>query len=338
MAFRKFDSSLPAESSRSIAVPSFSVRGGRRRAICIGIDKYRSAPLSCCVKDARRWAEWFAKQGFEIRTLLDEQATRGAILGAINELIQGGVRGDVIAIQYSGHGTQLPDESGDDLGQDEALVPVDHLQAGYVIDDDLSALCDRIPDGVNVTFFMDCCHSGTNTRLFIGSAGDAASRDRGTARFLPPSSEMLEAHRRSRQSSRGLARSSAYDHKPEILFAGCEANQLSYESNGTGHFTDAALATLAGGLGTTNGEFLAAVRRGIRNAHLQNPELWSDERFHQAPLLGPHASAPEPQPATSLPGSPGSGVGSAAGNQEGELSSLIAQMEEILDRLRNLTP
>ena len=76
----------------------------------------------------------------------------------------------------------------DDDSLDEAVVPYDHRIAGYLIDDDLADIVDGIPDGVNVTFFMDLCHSGSATRFAVGPL-DVHSND-AKVRYLAADEEM----------------------------------------------------------------------------------------------------------------------------------------------------
>lgn len=64
---------------------------------------------------------------------------------------------------YSGHGGQAKDEDGDeDDGHDETIYPVDHEEAGVIVDDEMHAiLVHPLPAGCRLTAIMDCCHSGS---------------------------------------------------------------------------------------------------------------------------------------------------------------------------------
>ena len=91
---------------------------------------------------------------------------RSAIIERWRDLIATSAPGDVLALQFAGHGTQLPDLNGDEEdNSDEAICPYDFADGAFLIDDDIRELFSKIPDGVNVTCFFDCCHSGTATRL-----------------------------------------------------------------------------------------------------------------------------------------------------------------------------
>ena len=144
---------LPAASLRSVGMT------GKRRALCIGIDRYPTAPLGGCANDARQWRETLLNLGFEDpRLLLDGEATRSGILGNLTELIRSSRPGDVLVFQYSGHGTQLRDLNGDETdgdspGLDEALCPIDFADGRFLIDDDLATVFDQAPAGVSMTVF-----------------------------------------------------------------------------------------------------------------------------------------------------------------------------------------
>merc|ERR1711920_671227 len=99
--------------------------------------------------------------------MYDEQCTRENVLAAIEEV--GGRCGedDYFVLYYSGHGTQVEDEDGDeDEGQDEALCLVDEQgqisQGTLLVDDDFcEALTDAVDPSARIVVLTDCCHSGT---------------------------------------------------------------------------------------------------------------------------------------------------------------------------------
>lgn len=80
---------------------------------------------------------------------------------------------DLVLVYYSGHGTTLPDDNGDEAdGYDEALVPYDlndpqNLDSAdkYIRDDELKDWLNNINAGAVITLF-DACHSGGMYRNF----------------------------------------------------------------------------------------------------------------------------------------------------------------------------
>lgn len=294
---------------------------GNRRALCIGINEYPHPKdrLGGCVNDANSWASWFTTQGFCVELLLDGAATRQGMLNSIRNMIQDANAGDVIAIQYSGHGTQMPDQNGDeDDGQDEALVPYDHRTNGYIIDDDLGEICDKIPSGVNVNFFMDSCHSGSNTRMLFGRSTVAANE---RERFLRPDAEMLNAHRRSVSGvgSRSFqSRQSGL--QQEILFSACQPHETAKERNGQGDFTRFALQVLKSQTGLTNARFVSEIHR-VGTFNNQAPQLWARGSLHDLPLLSSRERS----------------LDSAAGDGNESLTQILKEtLLEIEDRLSSL--
>ncbi len=212
-----------------------------QRALCVGVDKYPTSPLLGCVADARLWQTTFDALGFQTEVLLDEDATREAILARLGRLVAESRPGDVVAFQFSGHGTQVPDPSADETDrQDEAMCPVDFATGRLLVDDDVCAVMATIPEGVNVTMFIDCCHSGTINRFSVRPPVPAGTDDR--ARFMPATDALIEVHRAFRASHPGTP--AARPRMREVLFAACQPWELAWESQGQGDFTRKAVRRL----------------------------------------------------------------------------------------------
>ena len=134
-------------------------------------------------------------------TLTDKRATHAEIVKALRDLVSKSQHGDVLVFHYSGHGTQVRDTDGDEEdGTDEALVPVDFQDGAFLIDDDLRDIFNNLAPGVNLTCFIDCCHSGSITRMLGRNADDAG--DTSHARFLKHTElweDWMRAHERFRE-------------------------------------------------------------------------------------------------------------------------------------------
>ena len=115
----------------------------RFRSLFIGIDKYRSpliSNLSCSVRDAQALYGLFADTfGEGDSTLLtNDQATRGAILVALQQLQQSDLS-DLVVIGFSGHGSDchhLVSADADPLHLDTTAIHLsgytrNYLQAYY---------------------------------------------------------------------------------------------------------------------------------------------------------------------------------------------------------------
>jgi hypothetical protein len=299
--------------------------GGRRRALCIGIDRYATAPLAGCVADARTWAGALQGLGFESpATLFDEQATRTNILEALTQLVRASSAGDVVVFQFAGHGTLLPDVDGDETvgpaaGFDQAICPADFASGAFLIDDDVAAVFRAIPDGVNLTCFIDCCHSGTVTRFAVGRAGAAGAGDR-RARYIKADDAMKAAHRRFRAmlGTRRAVTSGGPEQMREVLFSACLPSEVAFESSGQGDFTRRAMQVLAGGIGAlTNEDFHRRVTEAFGPTPQQHPDLDCAPVVRTRGLLQPLvAAAAAPTRALGVAG---------AGNGHASPNALIAQ-------------
>jgi hypothetical protein len=274
--------------------------GGRRRALCVGIDRYPTMPLAGCVADARAWARSLEALGFETVLLLDDAATRSRILDDLRALVAAGRPEDVLTFQYAGHGTELPDLDGDEVSgtngpKDEALCPYDIAEGAFVIDDDLAEVFASLPDGVNLTCFIDCCHSGTITRVMVGPAGAGDGRDR-RARFLPATPEMEATHRlfRQRMGSTRAAPKRTAEAMRQVVFSACRDYEVAFETSGHGDFTVAATRVLAGGIaGMTHEAFQERVNAVFGEGTRQHPELDCAPVTRTRALLMPLARGPE---------------------------------------------
>lgn len=150
----------------------------RKRALCIGCNYPKgSHPLNGCVNDCAENVQLCVRKlgvpANDIMVLADcpcpgvkgaHLPTKENILHSIERLVTGAKAGDMLYFSFSGHGTQVPDRSGEEAdGLDEAIVPGDFAEIGRVItDDELAAyLVAPLTEGVLLTCIFDCCHSGT---------------------------------------------------------------------------------------------------------------------------------------------------------------------------------
>jgi len=172
--------------------PSFS-HTATKKALLVGINRYENLPFYSNL--LRRWVTnlkgslndvnsmkglLISRYGFrveDIKVLIDNEATRNSILNDFESwLINGTKEGDLAFFYFSGHGTQIPDQNGDEEdGMDEALCPYDLVPVGAgnvaearaILDDEIGVLLRRLK-GRAVVVFVDACNSGSMTRS-IGS-------------------------------------------------------------------------------------------------------------------------------------------------------------------------
>ncbi len=290
---------------------------GRRRALCVGINTYPTAPLSGCVADAHEWANALKQLGFDVSLLLDEQATHDTILHALSDLVQSSVEGDVLVFQYSGHGSNMPNVDGDDEidARDETLCPHDFATGAFIIDDDVADIFASLRDGVNLTSFMDCCFSQTNTRIGIGPTPSAARGSDSRPRLVLPTPELEQAHAqfRRRYGKRSLVgrRGRGPTLMKQVSFSACLDSELAWETAGHGDFTQIAVPLLRDAEnGITNEEFARRVVAGFGPNPRQHPELDAAPSARTNLLLQPQPRAGSLS-ATFNAGRPGNGTASS---------------------------
>ena len=101
----------------------------------------------------------------DITTCTDLDADKGAIERGLADLVDGAQAGDVLYFHFSGHGSNVPDNNGDEAdNRDEIFCPTDLNWQDPLLDDSFRTVLDQVPEGVNLTMVTDCCHSGTITR------------------------------------------------------------------------------------------------------------------------------------------------------------------------------
>ena len=120
------------------------------------------------------------RQGFVIKTLLDQEATHANIIKELKRLKTISPEGAIIYIHFSCHGQPFENKEIDEVGEDgwdESLVPVDakkiYEKGGYegenhLIDDELSVYTQEIRKkiGENGILYVvvDACHAGSMLR------------------------------------------------------------------------------------------------------------------------------------------------------------------------------
>jgi hypothetical protein len=263
-----------------------------KRAFLVGINRYliAGADLRGCVNDVKDLSaaliEFHGFKKGDIRVLTDHSATKKAMQAGIKALIRDSKKGDVALVHYSGHGSHVPDDNGDESdGRDEILCPADLDWDDPLRDDWLRHALDGVKAGVNLTVIMDCCHSGTNTREVLPP--DAPVKQR----YLP-SPETLKAVESGRSAPRKVttelrasprtarkARDIVKAEIPEVLITGCRDTQTSADAFINGRFNGALTFAL-----------VEAIRKGrgrltYRQLHDRAAAVLKTRKFEQVPQL-----------------------------------------------------
>lgn len=210
----------------------------RKRALLIGIDDYPKLGnrhrLDACRRDVELM-DHLLKHQFEFtktEMLLDERATRGGILSALQGLLDELRPSDLLTVYYSGHGSQSPKNEATSEGFEETLVPYDSGRGSYpnrdISDQELRswlAVATRLAHHVSLIF--DCCHSGSIVRT--SSSAKVRQIPSGTRPCAEPLHAWKVPNLAIDDAQQGTW-SEGY-----TLVAACHANQLAYELTPEGH-------------------------------------------------------------------------------------------------------
>ncbi len=157
-------------------------------AVLVGIDEYAPASgvssLQGCVQDINAIQEYLedripAAQLHLFPPLLNERATRSAVIGAFREhLCQAGSE-DTVLFYYAGHGSQ------EDIPEDFWVIEPDRLNETLVCydsradkgvdlaDKELAMLIGEVSQkNPHIVLILDCCHSGSGTRNSLQKMGE----------------------------------------------------------------------------------------------------------------------------------------------------------------------
>jgi TPR repeat protein/uncharacterized caspase-like protein len=167
---------------------------GNYYALVIGIDKY-SAPmpmLKTAASDAKAVASTLAERyGFNVISLLDQDATRAHILNALNQYRFSLNESDNLIIYFAGHGYSDKD------AERAYWLPIDAesvMSANRISADDLTSVV-RTLRARHVLIVSDSCYSGALTR-----DPDMPTRSDGQPAFL---NRMLKGRSRTLMASGG---------------------------------------------------------------------------------------------------------------------------------------
>lgn len=169
---------------------------GIRRALVIGV-RYKGKPweLPGTHNDCYNMMKYLKVfHGFEDKdftVLMDDDKhvapTRVNMMKAFRRFAFECKPGDAAYFHFAGHGGSVPDESGDETdGLDETLYPVDYLEKGEILDDEIfEEFLLRFSKGVTLNAVVDSCHSGSvfDLPFELFGEGKGANSDFSAVRF-----------------------------------------------------------------------------------------------------------------------------------------------------------
>jgi len=207
-----------------------------KHALLIGTNYTgQSVQLNGCIDDINNIKNYLiSKCGYltsNIITLLNSDASDNNIMNAVCNLTNGVTNGDTLFFYYSGHGTSIGNlHSCFKNEQDDAIIPNDYTSTGFITDDWLyNNLTSKVPSGVTLWAFTDCCHSGTMLDLKYNWTYNATynGKSQVTKNLVYNSSEW------NNNFNVNIINSNETNGHV-FLFSGCQDNQTSadtYENN-----------------------------------------------------------------------------------------------------------
>ncbi len=215
-----------------------------RYMLCVGINNYSGDPklstfktwddreiknLHGCLNDVDTISKLFQKyyqfDKANIVKLLDQQASRNAIMDSLKSMAARCRKGDYFVFFYSGHGSTGFENNNQTTakGYRNTIVPANAKDKNvYDIDNvEFNALfLNFIKKGVKLTVITDCCHSGTNTR---GATLFEADSSREVESAPPHTNTVIENIHTIRLDSLGA-----------LTIGACQDNQESKETTVSG--------------------------------------------------------------------------------------------------------
>lgn len=272
-----------------------------KRALIVGINYAGTgSALKGCLNDAANMQSFLAGRGFsEIKSVLEKEATTAGIIAGLNWLIADTKPGDVILFHYSGHGSQLVSSVEPD-GYEEIICPIDLNWIDKVITDDtLRQIFDKVPNGVNTTLILDCCHSGTmlDQTGTLGSTRtvEASAPTKGSRYLKPPAKikkQLDGCTLVNWETSRDV-------NATALLIAGCHASQTAADAFIDGIYQGAATASLLKATAVDSAISYRSLVTNMQSYMVENkfkqiPQLDGSESLYDQKFLQPFSFAIPP--------------------------------------------
>lgn len=254
-----------------------------KKALCVGINYANTEnELRGCLHDADDWSNLLSTHGFGVKQLKEKDATKQNIVNELKTLVSHLVIGDIGVFSYSGHGTWLPDRTGDEPdGRDEALCPIDMGEDGHnlILDDELTGIFARLARGATLVILADCCHSGTVYRMAVNPEVKTAYRK---PKLIPPT-HFITGTDLMLKVDRAFGQPKVRSNAPlpgVVHFSGCKDSETSCDAeiNGRACGAFSYFATRAFGRGASLGSTYAEVHAAVR----KNLPSWD---FQQTPQI-----------------------------------------------------
>jgi pimeloyl-ACP methyl ester carboxylesterase len=218
-------------------------------ALLVGINEYPgSVPqLEGCVNDIDAIEEFLNeridRQNYQphIVKLLDEKATRQAVIDNFEQHLGKAGSNDVALFYYSGHGSQEPAPPEfwhlEPDRMDETLVCWDSRQVGGwdLADKELGYLIAKVArKNPHIVVVLDCCHSGSGTKDVVQSKVRHAPADRRSRKVEDFIFAMRDLEAITSEPIEGLTSGWNLPRGRHILLSACQDREVASEYSGEG--------------------------------------------------------------------------------------------------------
>ena len=268
---------------------SVAVSAQTRRAIVVGIGEQEDMAWGKINgdKDVPFVEEMLKNAGFKtgnVKKLVNQQATKAAIVDAFKLLASQSERGDIVYIHFSGHGQQMKDVHNDEKdGLDECWIPYDAYRnpcekdggEKHLTDDEvnyyLNAIRDKIGDAGKMLVVIDACHSGDATR------GDEDEVVRGVDDIFEAIKSFIWGS--STDKGKTEVNPNAQVNKERwITISACKSDQVNIEMKNpaVGKLTYAIYKKVKESIGNDNDDFFRRIRMFVNSntgSRLQYPVM-----------------------------------------------------------------
>lgn len=253
-----------------------------KKALLVGINNYPNQPLRGCVNDVVDMSAFLVKHcGFEmdnIRLLVDERASKKAIIERLGWLLTDAKSGDKILFHYSGHGCQISSRNpqGEIDGLDEAICPVDFGwdNDNAIRDKEFNKIFSTIPKGVEFIWVSDSCNSQDLSRDVIKNDNILIKR------MIAPADVYWKILTAKQKNIKPLGFDKIATELNLALISGCESDKTSADAFINGKPNGALTYFLLSELKKPNGlklsltEIVAKINTALDEAdYQQNPQL-----------------------------------------------------------------
>jgi hypothetical protein len=260
----------------------------RLHTLHFGLNAYQRSPLKLCVNDVKAIIPLYEQWGVLPRNMVamyDGDCDTQNMKKALQDLVKRANPYDYVAIQYSGHASNLPCLDEID-GKMEILCPIDihkDFEKYNVSDDFICEILTQLSQKYVTTALipMDCCHTGGMTRTLSGIITPPSH-----ARYLPAPAEAVYRDTRHYRSVRETFKES----NRAFMIGGCEGHQVSYEYAKAGHgaLTWAMLEAWKKGASMTPRKLHQSVYKQVTTVFPeQHPVLEGNETLFDLPFFTP---------------------------------------------------